>query len=210
MAEKSKITTEYPIRLFGRHIEVTEAMKSYALEKLAKIDKFGGRVLEATVILDVQKLDHTVEFIINVNNTKINVTAHSINMYAAIDLAIDKLRAKLSRYLRRLHEHHAKAGKEVEMSVNVFAAPADYLSTLNDEIDEANIQRAEQQFIPHNVVNQETMLLKTLTFDEAIMKMELSGDAFLIYRSEEDHHLKLIYLRKDNNYAIVDVESSTE
>jgi putative sigma-54 modulation protein len=188
---------------------VTEAMKSYALEKLAKIDKFGGRVLEATVILDVQKLDHTVEYIINVNNTKINVIGHSINMYAAIDLAIDKLKAKLSRYLRRLHEHHAKAGKDVEMSVNVIQVP-DYLSALNDEIEEENIQRAEQKFIPHHVVSQETMMLKTLTLDEALMKMELSGDAFLIYRGEEDQQLKLIYRRKDSNYAIVDVEPSAE
>ncbi len=41
------------------------------------------------------------------------------------------------------------------------------------------------------------MSVKMLTQEEAIMKMELAGYAFLIYKSEEDQKLKVMYKRKD-------------
>jgi putative sigma-54 modulation protein len=48
--------------------------------------------------------------------------------------------------------------------------------------------------------------MKTLTQNEAIIKMELSGDQFLIFRSEEDRKLKVIYRRSDDHYGIIAVE----
>lgn len=50
------------------------------------------------------------------------------------------------------------------------------------------------------------MHLKELTREEALMKMELSRDAFLVYRSEEDRRLKVLYRRKDGNYGIIEPE----
>ncbi len=61
---------------------------------------------------------------------------------------------------------------------------------------------------PHTVIKQKTLPLKTLTTEEAVMKMELSGDQFLIYKNEVDHKLKVIYRRKDENYGIINLTSS--
>jgi putative sigma-54 modulation protein len=49
------------------------------------------------------------------------------------------------------------------------------------------------------------MPLKTLTQDEAIMKMEITSDSFMIFKSEEDLKIKVIYRREDENYGIVQV-----
>jgi len=38
------------------------------------------------------------------------------------------------------------------------------------------------------------------------MKMELSGDAFMIFRSEEDNKVKVIYRREDEDFGIIEVE----
>ncbi|MCB1067823.1 MAG: sigma 54 modulation/S30EA ribosomal C-terminal domain-containing protein, partial [Simkania sp.] len=45
--------------------------------------------------------------------------------------------------------------------------------------------------------------LKHLTLDEAVMKMELSDDHFMVYRSEEEQNLKVIYRRRDGSYGII-------
>ena len=50
------------------------------------------------------------------------------------------------------------------------------------------------------------MAMKMLTQEEAIMKLELAGEHFLIYKGEEDQKLKVIYKRDDNNLGIVEVE----
>jgi putative sigma-54 modulation protein len=212
MAEKTKaeikekfVSAGYPIQVIGRHVEITEPMKNYAIDKLKKIDRFGIRVLDVVISMDVQKLLHTADYMLNVNNTLIKVSGRSENMYASIDQAVSKLEYKLARYMRRLREHHAKHLADIDMNVNVVQriAPID---DINDQIEEENLKKIEEDLHPHEVVNRETRSLKILNHDEAIMKMELSEDLFLIYRSEEDMKLKVLYRRKDGNYGIIEPE----
>ncbi len=212
MTEKTKAEvrekfthTEYPIQTIGRHLDITDPMKSYAVDKLVKVDRFGGRVVDAVIIMDIQKLMHTVDFLINVNNTIIKVTGRSENMYASIDQAIDKLESKLRRYIKRLHDHHAKGLAEIDMNVNVIKRISP-LEDINDQIEEENLSQAEQELQPHQVVSNEKRRLKTLSQEEAIMKMELTEKTFLVYRGEEDNKLKVIYRRKDENYGVIEAE----
>ena len=198
-------TLEYPMHVIGRHVSVTEPMKAYAIDKLVKsVDRYGVRAIEVTVTMDVQKLSHVVDFIILVNNTKIKVSGRSENMYTSIDLAIDRLNAKLRRYTKRLKEHHAKGISEIDMNVNVIKlVPAD---DINDLIEEESLKNIEAQLKPHPIVSREKKPLKTLNQEEAIMKMELSEDQFMVFRSEEDNKLKVIYRRNDGNYGIIEPE----
>ncbi|HEY4255244.1 MAG TPA: sigma 54 modulation/S30EA ribosomal C-terminal domain-containing protein, partial [Chlamydiales bacterium] len=73
-------------------------------------------------------------------------------------------------------------------------------------IEAETAKRAEERLKQHEIVAKETMKLKTLTQEEAIIKMEISSEVFLIYRSEEDQKLKVIYRRKDGNYGLVQVQ----
>jgi putative sigma-54 modulation protein len=212
MPQKSKVKeqfadAEYPIQLVGKQVEITDAMRNYAVEKLRNIKRFGGKVLDAIITMDVQKLVHTVEFLIIVNNTKIKVSGSSTtSMYNSIDEAIGHLQAKLRRYLARLHEHHGKHLSQIDMNVNVLQGPVPLIVDVNDQIEEENLRAIESELAPHKVVSQEKRLLKTLTIEEAIMKMELSGDMFMVYRSEDNRKLKIIYRRKDGNYGVMEPE----
>jgi putative sigma-54 modulation protein len=198
---------EYPIRVIGRHISITDPMKSYAVDKLKKIlDRFGARIIEANIIMDVQKLMHAVDFLLLVNNTRIKVIGQSENMYTSIDQAITRLGSKLSRYKRRLREHHAKGVSTVDMNVNVIQR-IDLVDEINDQIEEETMNQIEEELTPHAVVSQEKKPLKTLNLEEAIMKMELSEDLFMIYRSEAERKLKVIYRRNDGNYGIIELEA---
>ncbi len=196
----------YPFHIVGRHIAITDPMKSYAVDKLTKLlDRFGERVIEANIIMDVQKLMHAVDFNLIVNNTRIKVTGRTENMYASIDQAIARLETKLARYKKRLREHHARGISVIDMNVNVIerAAPLD---DINDQIEEETLSKIEERMKPHTVTSREQKPLKTLNQEEAIMKMELSEDLFMIYRSEEDRKLKVIYRRNDGNYGVIEPE----
>ncbi|MEZ5315385.1 MAG: ribosome-associated translation inhibitor RaiA [Chlamydiales bacterium] len=196
---------EYPIQIIGRHVDITEAMKTYAVNKVEKIERFGGHIVDIVVIMDIQKLIHSVDFLLNVNNTLIKVTGRSENMYTSIDQAIARLESKLRRYMKKIQQHHAKGLAEVDLNVNVIERilPID---DINDQIEEENLRQYEEKLHPHKVVKREKRRLKILNQEEAIMKMELSEEHFLIYRSEEDQKLKVIYRREDENYGIIAVE----
>lgn len=209
MSRKSKaaefLEEVYNITVTGRHVHVTQAMKDYAIERVSKIERFTNRILDVLVIMDIQKLEHRVDIVIKVDHTNIKSHASSTDMYVSIDMAVDKLRRQLLKYKSKLQDHHAKDVTTVDMNVNVFA-PIDDLLEVNDEIQSETNRRELNRFRLPNVVSKERRPLKVLTVQEAIMKIDLSGDQFLVYRSEEDQRLKVIYRRNDGNYGVLEPE----
>lgn len=201
----SATMTKPEVNVTGRHVMITQAMKDYAREKILKLERFALRIWDINVLMDIQKMQHIVKIELKVNGFPLKSTAVSENMYASIDSAIDKVQAQLRRYKRRLTAHHAKGHKEIEMRVQVLERPKDLdLVDINDEIDEENARQVEETLKPHGVVEIESRTLNELTLGEAIMKMELSEDLFLVYRSEEDKKLRVIYRRNDGNYGIIE------
>lgn len=193
--------TSYNIQITGRHVEITEAMKDYAIDKVSKIERFINRIIDVNVIMDIQRLDHRVEIILKMGNTKITSKASTTDMYVSIDKAVQKLEAQILRYKSKLQDHHAKGHAVLNMAVNVISTK----ETEDDSQGEEGSHNSPlDRFKPHRVVKQESRPLKTLTYDEAIMKMELSGDAFMVFKNEEDQKIKVIYRRDDENYGIIE------
>lgn len=210
MVQRTEFAKEgYDIKVIGRHVSVTDAIKKYAVEKVSKIERFHSRILEVVIIIDVLKLQHVVDIILKVDHTKIKSHYSGDDMYASIDLAVDKLQRQLAKYKSRIKDHHAQARSVVDMRVNVFKAPAElHLADVNDEIEAENQRKLVEQFKPHQVVSRETLPLKTLSLDEAMWHLELSGDPFMIFKSEETQKLKVIYRREeDDNYGVVEPEA---
>lgn len=197
----------YNMMVTGRHVLVTDSMKDYAMDKVSRIERFTDRILDVMITMDVQKLEHRADIVMQVNNLKIKSSAATSDMYVSVDQAVDKLEKQLLKYKRRLKDHQARGIKSIDMKVNVFQPHrTDDLDEVNDLIDEEAGKELVERFRPHDVVSRETKPLKTLSLDDAIMKMELSQDVFLIYRAEEDHKIKVIYRRSDGNYGVISVE----
>lgn len=191
---------DFPISITGRHVLVTEAMKEYAKEKLLKLEHLSKDILDIHLTMDIQRQEHRVDIMIKAGRFVVKTHASTPDMYASIDKAVDKLLARLGKYKSKMQKHHAKALSVVDIEVNVIKSG--FLEEVNDAIDEANRRAIEEEF-SHQIVSKETRPLKTLTSDEAVMKMDLSGDAFMVYRSEEEQKIRVIYKREDGNYGLI-------
>lgn len=203
----------YTVTVTGRHVHVTDAMKSYAEEKLTKLERLGDRIIDISVIMDIQKLSHRVDIIMKYGHTLIQSHAVSTDMYVSIDQAIDKLQKQLRKYKNRLKEHHAKGYPVVQVPATIYSSslekePLDTIDEqeVNQEIDWQNEQSELMYASPHKIVKTESQQLKILTDDEAIMKMELSGTAAMVYRHEGTRKLKVIYRQEDGNYCVIEAE----
>lgn len=193
----------YQIHILGRHVYVTEAMKNYAMEKISKIDKFHNHVLDIHVTMDIQKLEHSVVILLKIDHLKIKVSTSSTDMYVSIDKAVDKLQAQLRRWKGKIQDHHQKPKSIIDLQVNVLEKPYSDLDMINEEIESSQVKEKVEEYRMPKIVGTDTRPLKILTREEAIMKMELSGDAFMLFRGEEDNKLKVIYRRSDNHYGII-------
>lgn len=210
MVDKKKFVEEdasgYRIDIVGRHVQVTEPMKNYAWDKLSKVERFHNHIMHVHVTLDIQKLEHICILMIKIDHIQIKAQASSTDMYVSIDKAVDRLQNLLRRYKSRIQDHHKKALSIVDMQVNVLQKPIDEVAEINQEIEMEVSRMKGAALSPPALIGTEKKPLKTLTVDEALMKIELSGDNFLIYRSEEDCKLKVLYRRTDGNYGLIQPE----
>lgn len=193
----------YSLDIIGRNIEVTEMLRSYIWNKISKIERFHTHIMFVRVTLELQRLEHFCTIVLKFNHLKVKVQASSTDMYVSIDEAVNRLQTMISRFKGRIQDHHNKPFSAIDMQVNVLHRPYDELMEINAEIEAENQKVQFGDYTLPKVIGMETKPLKTLTLDEAMMKMELSGDQFLLFRSEEDRKLKLLYRRKDGNYGLI-------
>jgi len=210
MASKAKFNEEdslgYRVDVIGRNVQVTDPIRAYIWDKLSKIERFHNHILHLNFTLEIQKLEHICTILLKINHTQVKCQADSTDMYVSIDRAIDRLQTLLARYKSRIQDHHKKKLSVIDMQVNVLHRPFNEVDDINAEIEEVSAQVQLNAYLPPRIIGTETRPLKMLNLDEAVMKMDLSGDQFLIFRSEEDQKLKVLYRRKDGNYGLIQPE----
>lgn len=211
MGDKRKFIEEeaqgYNINITGRNVAVTEAMKNYAWDKLSKLERFHTHIMDMQITLDIQKIEHICIIVLKWNHFKVKVQASSTDMYASIDKAMDRMQTKLRRWKKRIQMHHNKGVQAIDLHVNVLQRPYDEIEEFNEEIEEERRKEMEATLLPPKVIGKDTRILKELTVQEALMKMDLSEDPFLIFRDEADRNLKVIYRREDGNYGVIETHS---
>jgi putative sigma-54 modulation protein len=207
MPKTNKFANEgYTLYIVGKHIEITDAIRNYVWDKLSRIEKIADNIIDIHVVLDAQKLEKSCAIHMNFIRFHIKVQVGKDNMYEAIDKAVDRVTKLIRRYKTKLQSYRNKDLTTVDIHVNVIQPLKDELKTINDDIEAESARLEENRYKLHEVVAKEMMPLKTLTEDEAVMKMEITSDPFLIFKAEEDQKIKVIYRREDENYGIVQVQ----
>jgi putative sigma-54 modulation protein len=83
------------ITITFRHMEGTEAAKSHAHDKVAKLQKFLRQAMSAQVTLSVEGIEHIAEVNISSGGSHFHAKEHSSDMYASIDMVLDKLERQI-------------------------------------------------------------------------------------------------------------------
>ena len=85
------------IHVTGRQVEITPALHDYIVSKLSRITQRFDQVVDVSVTLSVEKLEHKAEALVRVPGNDIFVEADSADMYASIASLADKLDRQLVR-----------------------------------------------------------------------------------------------------------------
>lgn len=196
----------YRVDIVGRNVQITEPIRAYVWDKLSKIERFQNHIMYLHMTLEIQKLEHVCIVVLKIDHIQVKCQANSTDTYASIDRAIDRLHNLLSRYKSRIQDHHRKKLSIIDMQVNVLQRPYDEVDEINAAIEAVSSKKEMDRFKPPKIIGTETKPLKMLTVEEAVMKMDLSGDNFLLFRCEEDQKLKVLYRRTDGHYGLIQPE----
>ena len=93
------------LHLTGHHVEITSAIRDYVSSKLQRLTHHFDHVIDVTIIFTVEKLQQKVEASVHVRGRDIHCESTDADMYAAIDLLIDKLDRTIIKHKEKSLEH---------------------------------------------------------------------------------------------------------
>lgn len=170
-----------------RHMESSDALKTYAEDKLAKVQKYIDEPIVAQVFMTVEKIRHSAEITITAKGITIKASEETNDMYAALDAVVDKIERQLRRYKERIKEH--KPGNDSDarkVKKTVLTA-----------------ESIEQRVEPV-IIKSQTFSIKPMSVDEAVMQMDLLHKEFLVFTDSTTEDINVIYRRKDGNYGLIE------
>ena len=98
------------LSISGHHVEITDSLKDYINNKMQKVERHFDHVIDAHVVLDVEKQRHKAETTLQLSGSKIHAESENEDMYAAIDSMIDKLDRQVRKHKDKVSDHHQREG----------------------------------------------------------------------------------------------------
>ncbi len=158
--------------------------KVYAEEKMQKLKKYLDTPAEAHIVVSMEKFRSATEINLSSNGWNINAKEEDKDMRIALDRCVDKIEKQLKKQKEKIREHKPKSirrGQEKSPDV--------------EELDETGSGK---------ITENRKVILKPMTFDEAIMELEETDDRFIIYRDASSENVSLIYRRDDGNFTLIE------
>lgn len=88
-----------------RHMEPSDAVREYAVEKIKRIEKYLQPPVEVHIILEVDKFMHRAEIDVTAKGVHVSAEEVTSDMYAAIDKVADKLERQVQRHKEKVKKH---------------------------------------------------------------------------------------------------------
>ncbi len=173
-----------------RHLEPSDALKTYVQDRTSRLTKYIDRPLESQVTLTVQKFRQIADVVINADGIRIAGQEAHEDMYAAIDLVMDKIERQVKKYKGKIKKHKPSQGKEITWRRDIYEQES------FDDDREPVVVRTENYFV------------KPMSVDEAAMQMDLSQQEFLVFNNASTQTVNVLYRRKDGNYGLIVPQNS--
>jgi putative sigma-54 modulation protein len=172
----------------GRNLEVSDAIRSYAEAKLAKLER---QLTDPRVELElaVEKnpsiaQNHVAEATIWTNGPVLRAREASGDMRASIDQLVAKLERQISRYRTRTRDRRRRAARANGPTPDTIPVMA--------EDEEPQIVKTKQ------------FALHPMSAEEAVLQLELIGHDFFVFRSADSGDVNVVYRRQDGGYGLIE------
>ena len=176
-------------QIIGKNIQVTDAISSAIRKKLSRMDKFFliNDEVECRAVVSVHGETQRVEITIFLPQMPLRAEVEDQDLYAAIDLAIDKLVGQMRKVKTRMDRSRGRES---------FANAVQFQELEDEEPKEQDV-----------VVRAKSYYLQSMKIDEAILRMEALGHDFFLYLDEDDDRVSVVYIRRDGGYGVIQAEN---
>jgi len=203
-----------------RQFGASDSLKEYAREKVDRVNRLLDRAGEAHVVLSLERHLHHADITIHSGSWVLRGREKSEDMYASIDLAMDKIERQLRRYKDKLKSHHGREKVHHRQDlVNqlsrvrhaVFEMPGDEDQSAPEPQASgapaptpAEALKASAQAETPRMLRTTHLTVKQLKVEEAVMQMNLMNNDFYVFHNMETNAMSVLYRRKDGQYGLIE------
>jgi len=170
-----------------RNMEAGEWLKEYVDKKLARIERYIDKPVNASVVLAVEKFRNVAEINLSAKGINLQGREEAKEMTLAVDNVIDKVERQIKKYKQKTRNH-----KDVK-SIGEAVAPEEMSAPEYEQDDEAS-----------KVAKTEKIILEPMSLDDAILEMDESKDRFIVYRDSSSEKVSILYRRDDGRYLLIE------
>ena len=171
----------------GRNLEVSDAIRSYAEQKLAKLDR---QLNDPRVELELAvernpsiAANHVAEATIWTQGPVLRAREASSDMRASIDQLVEKLERQVKRYRTQGKARRRRAARNESAD--------DVMPVVPDEAEPV-------------IVKTKQFTINPMTPEDAVLQLELIGHDFFVFRSADSGEVNVVYRRRDGNYGLIE------
>jgi len=175
--------------IVGRHFELTEPIKEYINGALDGLEKYNLEIISATVVISGDtkngKKGFSVEFVVNLKGKyTVVITQKDKDVYAAVDLAAERIKKSLRRHSDKIKDHNHVSLKELGSEAEA----------VSEQINNENI---EPEIIPMDLE-----LHKPMDFDEVITLLRTDTKQQFHVFNDNEGSMRVMYKRADGKFGL--------
>jgi putative sigma-54 modulation protein len=208
-----------------RQFGASDSLKEYAREKVDRVNKLLDRAGEAHVVLSLERHLHHADITIHSGSWVLRGREKSEDMYASIDLAMDKIERQLRRYKDKLKSHHGREKIHHRQDLMnqlgrvrhaVFEMPGDQEHAASEaegsdaQAASASATEAGKQADTPRMLRTTQLTVKQLKVEDAVMQMNLMDNDFYVFHNVETNSMCVLYRRKDGQYGLIEPHEPPE
>ncbi len=189
----------------SRNTEVTDRFRSHVADKLVKIEKLDPKVISVDVECSQEKNPRLadqrerIEITIRSRGPVMRAEANAQDCYAALDLAMTKLEARLRRAHDRRKVHH---GAKTPQSVAAATAALDGVEVAPAAPDDGDSYSTVSEDGPL-FVREKVHEATPIKLEQALYEMELVGHDFYLFVDADTEQTSVVYRRRAYDYGVI-------
>lgn len=163
-----------------RHMEPSDTLKEYSHDKLLRLEKYLDAVIDAEVVMTVEKFRHKAEVLVSSDGLKIKAEEETEDMYSAIDMVVDKLEKQIKRHREKLKDHKSGNNKRSLRQPEASSLAEAHDSPEDDEDDSFVADRSL------------TISPVTMTLEEAGVQLASGSQPQIIFINSENNCVSIL------------------
>ena len=176
------------LQVKGKNVEVSDTLKTYAQEKLGKLEKHLNDAARLELELAVEKNpsiseNQIAEGTIWTKGPVLRARESSPDMRASIDMLVEKLERQARRYRDKRRRSSARTGSG------------------GAELETIPVVAEEESPV---IVKTKQFAVKPMIPEEAVLQLELIGHDFFVFQNAETTDVDVVYRRRDGNYGLIE------